>query len=648
MSINDLMPELIVKIFMRTNRTTAPVFPFVCKRWKDAYFIDYAKRLRFLLCNITRKDHYLVKSNEPNCLYKGVYEPYPAKATLNIAKWANSQGCQLRSRMFVKAAKRADFEMLEWLDSKGLKPSYHAHRTAIRHGKLDVLKWLRKPCHQPQKMDALDKYYRGNGLCFLAIDQDQMEILQWFFRKDKSIPFKFLEHAEKYGSARCFKWLYARVGEIKFKDLNPFRRGDIEILSFLRPQWEKHVGNPYIIAIFYGHLHVLEWLFENGFETGQEPHACYHAVYYGKLEVLKWLRKHNFPWGETKNMLAKHPDSELVKWGNRKWGTRLNELFFFFFRKKKNMSMDDLMPELLAEIFLHTSAETTPVLKYVCKKWKSAYSLDHTGTLANRLSQCRDTLFLERAPLNVFKWADSQGCPFSSHAFRNAAARADLEMLEWLKRKGVKPDFASYRKAARRGHVNVLEWIHKHSNGIEVNRKRFYYSHSDEWRTCLAAVKKDQLEVLEWLSNNGYQTSGYFLQDAAKYASLRCFKFLYSNEPKDQENVIEAAFAAFKGGNVEILSIILSEWKKQGTVGSPYALAAVCGGHPHVLDWLLASGYETKESRACYYAVKAKKLEALKWLRKHDFSWEEAKGVLGEMDQNEEIVKWAVANGVLE
>ncbi len=69
-------------------------------------------------------------------------------------------------------------------------------------------------------------------------------------------------------------------------------------------------------SIQYGHLHVLKWLQEHGFEFNRtKPWLCNNAADNGQLEILKFAREIGCPWNiHTYRYALKSGNEELIKY----------------------------------------------------------------------------------------------------------------------------------------------------------------------------------------------------------------------------------------------------------------------------------------------------------------------------------------------
>jgi hypothetical protein len=63
-----------------------------------------------------------------------------------------------------------------------------------------------------------------------------------------------------------------------------------------------------------GHLHVLQWLVENGFPWDER--ICEYAAYNGRLDILQWARENGCPWNTwVCSYAAQNGYLDILQWG---------------------------------------------------------------------------------------------------------------------------------------------------------------------------------------------------------------------------------------------------------------------------------------------------------------------------------------------
>lgn len=84
---------------------------------------------------------------------------------------------------------------------------------------------------------------------------------------------------------------------------NAVRLGQVDVLSWLvsvGETWTDEAGEDDDLcgdAVDRGHVHTLEWLWENGYPWQEKTDdLCERAVKHGHVDVLKWLSRNGVPW----------------------------------------------------------------------------------------------------------------------------------------------------------------------------------------------------------------------------------------------------------------------------------------------------------------------------------------------------------------
>ena len=178
---------------------------------------------------------------------------------LEILKWLAANGWSLDKCLCAKAAKGGHLEAIQWLCANGCPWDAKTCASAAEGRHLELLQWARvNGC-------PWDKY-----TCSAAALGGHLEVLQW--ARANGCP---------WDSETC---AWAAMGR------------QLEVL-----QWARANGCPWDSETFReaaegGHLEVLQWLRANGCPWDQW--MCESAAKGGHLEVLQWLREHGCLWDE--------------------------------------------------------------------------------------------------------------------------------------------------------------------------------------------------------------------------------------------------------------------------------------------------------------------------------------------------------------
>jgi hypothetical protein len=154
----------------------------------------------------------------------------------------------------------------------------------------------------------------SDGLCTLAAEAGQHEILKWLRENDFPWDLETCRYAAAGGHLEVLQW--ARANGCPWDrntSLEVARRGHLEVL-----QWARANGCPWnaetcTLAALGGHIEVLQWAHANGCPWNER--TCSLAAREGNLELLQWARANGCPWNErTCSLAAREGHLELLQW----------------------------------------------------------------------------------------------------------------------------------------------------------------------------------------------------------------------------------------------------------------------------------------------------------------------------------------------
>eukprot|EP01052_Picozoa_sp_SAG31_P036204 SAG31_NODE_4482_length_3197_cov_2.463202_5_plen_114_part_00 len=94
----------------------------------------------------------------------------------------------------------------------------------------------------------------------------------------------------------------------------------LSVVQTLSGQWARENGCEWdedtcVGAARGGHVHVLEWCYEQGC-ANWNARTCRAAAIAGQLDVLKWVEARSLPWSkaECRKMAVELRHPQLVKW----------------------------------------------------------------------------------------------------------------------------------------------------------------------------------------------------------------------------------------------------------------------------------------------------------------------------------------------
>lgn len=213
---------------------------------------------------------------------------------LDILIWLKQQGCEWNEMIGNDAAEYGQFDILKWLKNEfkgnGQLWTITTCCEAAKNGHLDILKWLIEDgCPKNEllfmyaaKSGRLDivEYLReircpwDSRACDAAAENGHFEILQWLVKNECSVGSNVFEYAALNGHLEILKWYVAESSN----------RCDLKLVN-------KHTC---INIAKNGHIHVLEWLYENVCHMREEVFV--EALRYEKFGVLKLVAKCGLSW----------------------------------------------------------------------------------------------------------------------------------------------------------------------------------------------------------------------------------------------------------------------------------------------------------------------------------------------------------------
>ncbi|QHN71201.1 hypothetical protein [Mollivirus kamchatka] len=473
-------------------------------------------------------------------------------ASPSLLNWTLDSGYALDAAIFARAAATGDLPLLRRLKERGCPSDERATAAAIKARYFDVLEWLR------------DKGYPWGKSAWRELaktgDIDMIE--------------RFLPAV----GAACTSWLFE--GAAAGGHLNG---GHIKVIEWLKDRWALREESAFRGAGKKGQLEVIKWLYREELFDGSSL-AWNEAAQAGHAHVTDWLRNEAFYIDElTFPKTALGGDLQLLQWLRSKqcgWDSRT------FAAAAAGRGDIDVLKWLRAE----------------CCPWDSQTFVAAVG----------------RGDIDVLAWLRAEGCPWDSRTFARAAAIGDIDVLEWLLLNECPWDMEAVARVAEYGNLHVLDWFtaKDFKTGATACAKDilgpiFHWRLSETRCMCdtilyRLAVKRNHLQVLQWLHD-----SGCLLHDSV------------------------ASEAATEG------RLVVLEWlHARGCPWNKYTCkAAAWGGHLEVLQWLKANGCPWDE-QTCFGAASAGHLEVLQWARANNCPWDKTACAKASEVKHRRLFEW--------
>lgn len=263
--------------------------------------------------------------------------------------------------------------------------------------------------------------------------------------------------------------------------------GQLQALIVLRKHGGKFTKYTWADAAAGGHLHILVWGLENGFDVFS-PEACEWAARGGHLDLLQWLRNNDCPWGaSTVKAAASQGHLSVVQWA-RKNGCEWNHEALH-----------------LAAMNNHEEVAAWLVENGCPLDYQSSFLVAQKGWLgilqALMARGCPWGVEIywaaSRGHLNVVQWARQNGCPWDAGALRAAASGNQKEVAAWLVDNDCPFDNDSCIGLATQGWLTIMQSL----SAREAAKGHLHFLWTDA--ALYWAVRNNQKEVAAWLVCNG-------------------------------------------------------------------------------------------------------------------------------------------------
>lgn len=353
------------------------VCQFVCKEWNAAVCATCAK--------FRTKD---AKGHE-------VAAAAALQGHLGVLKWLRSEGYMINREVSQRAAEGGHWGVLVWLrDTAGVPFWHQVWVAAAEGGHVDLVKELVK------EENAVET--NPDWKCLLARSAARgghIEMVKWV-----------LENGYDVDS-------YARVAVAQ--------RGDLDIVKLLWAHerngygWSEYIGGG---ASAGGHLHVLQWLRDNGVPWAL-PSVFEKAAEGGHIEVIQWAKENGCPWTDTFCSYASgNGHFHVLRWARE------------------------------------NGAPWSPA--GVCSDAARLQNWDMLKWAAGQRCPCdrNTTMWIAKAGrVDILQWSKTLGWEMNEDVCRVAAEHGHLDVLQWARINGVPWDAETCASAAGAGHFEVLK-----------------------------------------------------------------------------------------------------------------------------------------------------------------------------------------------
>ena len=291
--------------------------------------------------------------------------------------------------------------------------------------------------------------------------QKRMDYLIWTYELDEKYSSMYSNKfwkdyacnlLAKYNNLEGLKYLVNKgykVDKISFEIAIQY--GNFEIFKYLRNTLKNIKSNICKLASYYGHLNILKYAYEHKYKFGE--YSLYNAARNGHLECLKYIHKNGGICAPlTVYMAVKNGHLNCVKYLYENGFYFSNDicstaalygtLDILIYLKEKGFLCDSIT---LYNAVLNGNLE---IIKYL-----KEHNFDPT-TLTRELHKSACIRASKTRNLDILKYLDENGCPFSNAISIYVLINGNLDVLKYLYEKG-----AWYREGFRPGVIcNGKNW----------------------------------------------------------------------------------------------------------------------------------------------------------------------------------------------
>lgn len=417
-----------------------------------------------------------------------------------IVRWIGDRSRRAKLAILLdKPIKEADLEFLKWVNRQDKRYrtafSQEAINTAIEAGRLDVLQWLTKHEEEWFSTQAMDCAAKNGHLEIMkwleetdsehcsylgpyafpgpdVVRNGHLDVIKWIVEESEILFESDFEHSSwvlkmTMTAIDAAQWLVLKYLDAycpidsKTQGIDKaIARGDLEMVKWLYAHGFKFTNDATRNAAEHGHLHILQWLYNNIPLMGGSTAIMDSAAVHNHLVIVKWLHENKYGGctGTALGTAARKGYLEMVQWliANRSE-----------FGVANGAKPNDDEP-------------TSTVIVAITNAMFSAASRGHLEIVQ----------FLDRY----------QREPFARFGMDVVAANGHLEILKWLhsnRSEGCTTD--AMDQAASKGHIDVVQWLHEHrTEGCTVDAMN-------------GAAGKGHIEIVQWLLENrseGFSAKG--------------------------------------------------------------------------------------------------------------------------------------------
>jgi hypothetical protein len=360
------------------------------------------------------------------------------------------------------AAKSGNIKLLRRLYQQDYQFNFLTTGAAAKAGKIKTLKWLID--HHAKLNDFVS---RG------AIKKGHMKILKYLIIDKRFTSRNGIFWAASYGRLKMIKFLLQSVNSASLDHVidGAAAGGHLEILKFAFEHGQKMKTENFSCK----HLHILQWLIENG-HFKYAPEIIDSIALDGKLDCLQYLHSKGY------NIFSKNVLTNAIT-------SRNVELIYWLY---------DICPDKSPSNKYAIGAALTSLDKY--DTHGSLLILKLLVNWGYSLANCDCTIPARNGDLDILQYLFELGCKLNENVINAAAKYGHLHIIIWCRQQGCDWSADTCRKTAQWNHLHVLKWL----RGFD--RKGSDETEICPWdaRICIDAILiPNHIDVLEFALENG-------------------------------------------------------------------------------------------------------------------------------------------------
>jgi hypothetical protein len=589
------------------------------------------------LCKFRRADRHYYKAQFADSLTVAVN-----RGDLDVVRWLfqHFRGCAAPADLVETAASAGHFPILQFLLGNGRRADLQIYQDSRREPTLAG--------HDDQ--DATNTVLWGGKDMAAAAKRGHGDIVQWLYENVRGVErdlSRVMIYTVRKGDLALVQWLLATVYRDN-PDLPPptindaTRGGHLHLVQWLFDQgYVEHVEHAFRNSSMSDYGDIVKWLVEHNILVNVDE-GVQGAAASGFFSIVVWLLERNLGRGAFRSMYlaAINGNLEVAQYVHAKGITDYGEHTMYMAAERGFLGV---VKWLHAEFSTNPNVDLFPT----CRPNADGYPRYSTAMDAAASKGYLEVLqflhgverAMEASPeRRKRKRSKERGQPRGSRAptctraaMTNAAAEGHLEVVKWLhehRSEGCSPSVIN--TAARNGHLEVVKWLHEHimvgcttaamdgaaANG-HIDVVRWLHEHRTEGCTTTAmdrAAGRGHLDVVEWLHFNREEGCTSFAMDsAARSGHLDVVKWLHRHRSEGATD--NAMDGAAYNGHLDVVQWLHGRRSEGCTIDAMHFAAVHC--HFEVLLFLHSQRTEGCSRYTLADAAARGNSNIVAWLRQH-------------------------------